>query len=104
MFSVLSYAVLTVGGLWLIVGAGSPFLRALVTMGALHQALQTSLMARMYALSRSDRRYLVFRPLAVAIVLFIIARTVLMCRTHRVHWRGDAYGKELQETNKTASV
>lgn len=95
LFSVVSYAVLTVGGTLLLLGYQCPFLWSLVTMGIVHQAAQTLVMNWLYEVSRSSRWYLLARPLAVAMMLYIVARTIRMCSTHQVIWRGTAYGKDL---------
>ena len=100
VFSVTSYAVLVGSGAVLLAGAGGPFASTLFLLGAAHQILQETLMARIYALSRSRLRYLAFRVLAVFVMLYIIVHTIRMCRTHQVQWRGDRYGKELRDAER----
>ena len=51
---------------------------------------------RMYRFTNSSMWYLPLRFLAVGVMLWIIAKTVVMCFTHRVEWRGTSYGKELK--------
>lgn len=96
VYSVLSYAVLAGFGVALLLGARSPFNWTMFGLGAAHQLLQMTIMARIYALSKSDLRYLVVRVLAVAVMLYVFVRTIWMCRTHRVTWRGTDYDKAIQ--------
>ena len=102
IFSGLSYAVLIGGGTLALLGYSCPFLWTLLGLGVAHQTIQTTLMARVYALSHSDRRYLLFRILAVGVMFVICWRTIRMCRTGEVIWRGTTYGKELDQTTATA--
>ena len=99
VFSVLSYAVLLVFGLLLLTGHSTPLIQAMFGLGIAHEVAQTTLMARIYRLSYSDQRYLIWRFLAVFIMLYILLRTIRMCRTHVVSWRGRAYGKEIQASS-----
>lgn len=96
VFSVLSYAILIVGGTVWLAGVHSLFLQWLLILGGAHQFFATTLMARIYALSHSRLEYLIFRFIAVFVTLYIILVTVRMCRTHQVVWRGTTYGKDIQ--------
>lgn len=96
LFSVLPYVVLAACGVLFLSGSRSEFLSWLLGLAVVHEILQITLMYRIYGLSRSDRRFLAFRPLAVAVMLYVFARTIWMCRSHRVEWRGTRYGKEIQ--------
>lgn len=96
IFSVLSYAILIIGGSAWLAGVHSPFLKWLLILGVAHQFFATTLMARVYALSHSRLEYLLFRIIAVFVTLYIILVTVRMCRTHQVIWRGTTYGKDMQ--------
>lgn len=97
VFSVLSYAVLIGTGCALIAGAGSPFVVWLLGLGAAHQVFQTTIMARIYDLSHSRKVFLLARILAVAVMLIVVVKTIRMCRTHRIVWRGTTYGREIQQ-------
>jgi glycosyltransferase involved in cell wall biosynthesis len=98
VFSVLSYAMLIGTSGLLVAGMRSTFLFWLFGLAVAHQVFQTTIMARVYALSHSRLGCLLFRILAVGIMLVVVIKTIRMCRTHRVVWRGTSYGKELQTT------
>lgn len=95
LFSLLSYLVLIGAGVMMLSGGG-PYWTWAFGLGAVHQFAQTTLMARVYRASRSRLRYLALRPLAVLAMLYILARTIHMCQTHDVTWRGTSYDKSLQ--------
>lgn len=97
IFSVLSYVTLGLSIGLLLSGDRSPFVWWLFGLAVAHELLQTTIMARIYALSRSKQSYLAVRFLAVAVMIYILLRTIRMCRTHEVTWRGTTYGKSLQE-------
>jgi chlorobactene glucosyltransferase len=97
VFSVTAYvAVLGAGLLWLL-GYGCPFTRTIFFLGLAHVVIQMTVFYRMYRLTKSSMWYLPLRFLAVGVMLWIIAKTVVMCFTHRVEWRGTSYGRELRE-------
>lgn len=95
VFSVLSYVVLLGFGGMLLAGRASPFVTSMFLLGAAHEFLQTTIMARIYALSGSERKYLAIRFLAVFAMIVLLLRTIRMCRTHDVIWRGTSYDKSL---------
>jgi glycosyltransferase involved in cell wall biosynthesis len=96
IFSVLSYVTILVSSVMLLSGDRSPFAWWLFGLAVAHEFLQTTIMARIYALSRSKQSYLAVRFLAVAVMIYILLRTIRMCRTHEVTWRGTTYGKNIQ--------
>ncbi|QDU63837.1 4,4'-diaponeurosporenoate glycosyltransferase [Planctomycetes bacterium Pan216] len=102
IFSGLSYVMLIGCGTLALLGYSCPFLWTMLGLGAAHQLFQSALAARVYGLSHSDRRYLVFRILAVGAMYVIGYRTIKMCKTGEVTWRGTTYGKELDQTSATA--
>lgn len=95
VLSLTPYAILAVGGTALAAGAGGTFLWTLLGMAALHTVLQLTLHGRTYAVSNSDARFLAFHWLANSVILYILLRTVRMCWTHKVEWRGTTYGAEM---------
>lgn len=97
VFSVLPYAVIGGYGAAMLCGVTSPFVVISFAMGVLHEAIQLTLYARTYATTRSQLRYLAFRWIAVFVMLGILRRTINMCSTHEVTWRGTAYTKALQK-------
>jgi hypothetical protein len=56
-----------------------------------HLFLQTSVMARAYALSGNRRGYVAFYAVAAAAVLWVVASALRKCFTHRITWRGTRY-------------
>ena len=97
LLSVLPYAVILGNAAAMLAGATSTFVKLGFAMGLVHEFLQLSLYARTYAVTRSKLRYLAFRWLAVFVMLYLLARTIRMCRTHEVTWRGTLYTKDLQQ-------
>jgi hypothetical protein len=95
VFSVTAYAATVGAGLLWLVGKGCPFTRTLFWMGLVHVVIQMTVFARVYRLTSSSLAYLPLRFLAVGVVLWILAKTAAMCRTHRVEWRGTQYGREM---------
>ncbi|MFO0948228.1 MAG: glycosyltransferase [Planctomycetota bacterium] len=104
VFSVLSYAVLLGFGGMLLAGNRTPFVSSMFLLGIAHEILQTTIMARIYALSGSEQKYLAFRFLAVLVMIVILLKTIRMCRTHDVIWRGTSYDKTLLTANVSASA
>lgn len=98
VFSVTSYATIALfGGLWLI-GKTCVFSKTMLGLGLLHELGQTTVMARLYRHSKSPLRYLVYRIFGVMVMIVICLRTIRMCQTHQVTWRGTTYGKEIQQS------
>lgn len=93
VFSVLSYFVLGATTLGILAGKGSPFLWTMFWLGVAHETLQQTMFARIYRTTRSRLGYLWFRPLAVVVMLYVVAKAIRTCRTHRVTWRGTSYGE-----------
>jgi len=95
-FSVLPYAVLAGSGAALAAGWAPSFSAALCGLALAQEASQWALHSRLYAASRMPRRYLAFRLLGVFAMLHILRRTVQLCRTHEVTWRGTTYTRTLK--------
>ena len=96
-FSVTSYIAVTIGALGLWFGDAEKFSGMLLALGIGHEICQTSIMARLYTISGSPLAALWLRPLAVFAMLYILSRTMWICRTHAVTWRGTTYGKDLRQ-------
>jgi len=99
LLSVLPYAVIFGNGIALAAGMNTLFVKLGLALGLLHEFGQLTLYARTYATSRSPLRFLAFRWLAVLVMLRILRRTIRMCHTHEVTWRGTTYGPELQHVS-----
>lgn len=96
LMSVMPYAVIAGTLVAKLAGADSSFVNWLLGMGLIHEGLQLALYARTYAVSHAPLRWLAFRWLAVFSMLAILKRTIALCKTHELTWRGTAYGREMQ--------
>ncbi|QDU78398.1 4,4'-diaponeurosporenoate glycosyltransferase [Polystyrenella longa] len=97
LFSITPYAFIMAGGLALWQGTATPLMATLFYMGVVHELVQLSLYARIYPQTRTKRRYLAFRLVAVLTMCYVLAKTIRMCFTHEVNWRGTVYGLDLQQ-------
>lgn len=74
-------------------GHAGPFAWWLLGLSVVHLALQISVLYRMYRMSSPGAaRYAFWYPLAGLISDWILFRSLLMCWTGRVTWRGTSYG------------
>lgn len=96
IFSGLSYLAVVAGGIGALAD-GSRFWITVFVLGIIHQLLQMSIMARIYRMSGSPLSYLALRFLAVGVMLYVFVRTIRMCATHRVTWRGTQYDQAIQQ-------
>lgn len=96
LLSVTPYFVIGSSALALLGGDSSSFVVSALALGLIHEALQLSLYARTYHAAGSRMvTALTFRWLAVFSMLYILGKTVRLCHTHQVSWRGTTYGAEL---------
>ncbi|MCA9039978.1 MAG: glycosyltransferase [Planctomycetaceae bacterium] len=98
LFSITPYALMLYGGLKMWSGTETSLSTTLFYMGMIHELIQLSLYARIYPQTRTKRRYLAFRLCAVLSMCYVLLRTIRMCFTHKVNWRGTTYGLELQRS------
>lgn len=96
VFSVLSYVMVAGFGWAFLLGARGVFVETMLALALVHQLAQTTIMARLYRLSASSLWCLPLRIIGVAVTLWILVRTIILCRTHQVSWRGDLYTREIQ--------
>jgi chlorobactene glucosyltransferase len=89
-----TFAIALAAALALIVRSGpSPFALWLLGLGIVHLLLQISVLYRMYRMSSpSTARFAVWYPLAGIVSDWILFRSIGMCLTGRVSWRGTDYG------------
>lgn len=92
--SLIAFAVLPAAAAMWFCGHGGWPLAAVVALGALHMALMHNCMYHFYGFTYSDRRFLLFYPLACLMVVYILGRATKTCFTHRVTWRGTRYGRK----------
>lgn len=77
----------------LLSGAGGAFAWSLLALSLVHQVLKQSVLYRMYRLSSpATARYALLYPLAGLVSDWILFKSIWMCLTGRVTWRGTAYG------------
>ena len=77
----------------LVLGHAGPFAWWLLGLSVVHQVLKQSVLYRMYRVnSPKTAIYALFYPLAGIVSDVILARSLWMCATGRVTWRGTAYG------------
>ena len=113
VFNALPAAVLVVAGFAVAAGPLSSFLVTVLSLTAVAEISQTLLFARTYGRCGGRWRDLIFRWPAVAVTLGIFLRSIRLCRTQIVEWRGTHYvmgeagpgtkSPPLLENNSTAS-
>ncbi|QDV33948.1 glycosyltransferase family 2 protein [Tautonia plasticadhaerens] len=93
VFSQTGDAALVVSLAMLVLGYSGPFAWWLLGMSLVHQVLKQSVLYRMYRLSSPKTAwYAMYYSLAGIVSDVIIARSIWMCLTGRVTWRGTSYG------------
>jgi chlorobactene glucosyltransferase len=86
----------------LLFGATGPFAWWLLGLGVVHQILKTSVLYRMYKFSSpASARYAAWYSLAGLVMIWVCARSIWMCLTGRVTWRGTAYGPKNEPATST---
>lgn len=91
IFNVLPAAILVSVGLAIAAGSVSLLVVIALALTVVQEISQTLLFARTYGRSGSRLRYLAFRWSAVAVTLGILIRSIRLCRTRTVVWRGTHY-------------
>src|SRR5262249_20248040 len=65
---------------------------SLLGLSVVHHALSYTVLRRLYLLSIPNTRHVGWFPLANLVMDWILIRSIRMCLTGRVTWRGTAYG------------
>ena len=91
VFSLSAYGVLAVTASSMALGHSTVFVRALLGMSLTHVALQFTVMARIYAITASQKAYVVFYGLAAMVMAWVLISALFKCFTHRIVWRGTDY-------------
>ena len=79
--------------LWMLVsGRTDAFPKWLLAMSLVHHILSHTVLRRVYRLSVPGTRYTGWFPLANLVMDWVLCRSLMMCLTGRVTWRGTAYG------------
>lgn len=103
IFSQTGDAAVIVAVLMLILGAAGPFAWWLLGLGVLHQVLKTSVLYRMYRFSSpASARYALWYSLAGLVMIWVCVRSIWMCLTGRVTWRGTSYGPKPEPSASVA--
>jgi chlorobactene glucosyltransferase len=97
VFSLSAYGVIVSTAARMITGHATPFVTAMFGMGVAHLLLQFSVMIRIYAITASQRAYVLFYGAAAAIMAWVLATALFKCFTHHIVWRGTNY-RNLQVT------
>jgi glycosyltransferase involved in cell wall biosynthesis len=77
----------------LAMGRGGTFALTLAVLSIVHHALMYLLFRRVYCESGANSRYAAWFPVANLVVDMILIRSLVMCLTGQVTWRGTDYGK-----------
>ncbi len=68
-----------------------------ILAGIAHWSIMTTALATMYAWSGNSKRYAFLFPLGGALLIWIWTRTLKMCATGKVEWRGTQYAHRAGE-------
>jgi len=92
VFSQLGHAALVAALVMLAAGRTDRFVVWLLGLSLTQHALSYAVLRRLYRLSVPGSRYAATFPLANLVMDWVLIRSLLMCLTGRVTWRGTAYG------------
>ncbi len=92
VFSQSGHVVLVVALVLLAMGRSVPFALGLLGLSVVHHVLSYLVLRRLYVLSVPATRFTAFFPLANLVMDWVLARSLWMCLTGRVTWRGTDYG------------
>lgn len=97
MFSVVPYINLPLyGGLWL-AGYTNQFVALMFWLSVVHEVGQFTLYYRIYATSGTRPAwYQVFRVIGIVLMVRVLLKTISMCKTHKVEWRGTSYDASIR--------
>jgi cellulose synthase/poly-beta-1,6-N-acetylglucosamine synthase-like glycosyltransferase len=97
VFTLSAYAALGFSAALLLGGDRSAFTWTLAGMTAAHFGMMLLALRTLYGFTLSRRRYLWGHPLACLGMVVVLLRAIGTCFTHRISWRGTAYGPELRK-------
>ena len=92
VFSQSGHVALFVALMMLANGRTDPFAFWLLGLSLAQHALSYAVLRRLYLLTVPGSRYTITFPLANLVMDWVLIRSLLMCLTGRVTWRGTAYG------------
>jgi glycosyltransferase involved in cell wall biosynthesis len=97
IFSQSGHAALVVSLVMLAAGVRSTFAWALLGMSVVHHAFAYLVLRKLYLLTVPGSRHVAWYPLANLVMDWVLVRSIGMCLTGRVTWRGTAYGPGEEE-------
>jgi len=77
----------------LAIGHSPPFALSLASLSLIHHALMFLVFRRVYNMTVAHSRYAPWFPIANLVVDLILLRSIRMCMTGNVSWRGTDYGR-----------
>jgi glycosyltransferase involved in cell wall biosynthesis len=92
IFCVTGQLALLAGLLLLLATGSTSFVMLLLGLGVIHHALMYLVFRRVYTGSVPDSRYAAWYPLGNLVIVLILLRSIQMCLTGNVSWRGTDYG------------
>jgi len=84
---------LAVGLVLLAMGFDRTFAVSLVALSVIHHALMFMVFRRVYVASVAHGRYAAWFPIANLVVDLILLRSIRMCTSGKVSWRGTQYAR-----------
>lgn len=98
-FSVIGYSVAAMCFGVILFHQPNPFIWTMFGLTLVHHSTQVGMMGHLYGLGKIPRIYLLGRMLAVGVMIVILIKTIRLCYTRKVEWRGTHYGSELVQSN-----
>lgn len=98
LFSVVPYINMPLyGGLWL-AGYTSQFVAVMFWLSVVHEIGQFTLYYRVYDSSGTRPAwYQLFRVIGIALMVRVLLKTISLCKTHQVEWRGTSYDASIRD-------
>lgn len=97
------HLMLLIAIIMLAAGATGPFPRWLLALSLLHHALMYPVFRLVYQTSVPGSRYVAWFPLANLLIDYLLLRSLRMCLTGRVTWRGTSYDAKGQPAPEAAN-
>jgi glycosyltransferase involved in cell wall biosynthesis len=94
------HAALLGSAIMLLAGSADPFTAWLFGMSVLHHALMYPVFRLVYRTSVPGSRYARWYPLANLLIDYILLRSIRMCLTGQVTWRGTSYSANAQPASR----
>jgi len=85
----------------LAMGRQDSFVLGLGALTLIHHALNYSVLKRVYRMSVPDSRSMGWYPVANLVIEWILIRSIRMCLTGQVTWRGTSYGTNVKTQSTT---